>query len=171
MRKILEDLMTLAHPAPPQRQMVNLNELALKTLAMVRKTMEKERIDLKTEFHNPLPAIPADPLQVQQVLLNLILNAREAISDGGEIKISTVPAEDGNGVVLTVEDDGPGITPADQPRVFSMFYTTKGSHGGNGLGLSVCQRIVSRHGGTISLSSVLGEGCAFQVWFPEESHP
>jgi two-component system, NtrC family, sensor kinase len=106
--------------------------------------------------------------QIKQVLLNLIHNALQAMQGGGKLHVSTCckERESRSWVVLSVQDSGVGINLENQARIFEPFFTTKGDHGGTGLGLSVTYGIVADHGGSIEVSSQLGEGSLFEVWLP-----
>jgi signal transduction histidine kinase len=105
------------------------------------------------------------PDQLSQAFLNLIHNAIQAISEKGHVRIMVDPTESGHVRVL-IRDDGQGIAPADLPRIFEPFFTTKKSGEGTGLGMSICRRIIENHGGTIQVSSRLGQGTDVTVQLP-----
>jgi two-component system, NtrC family, sensor kinase len=111
-----------------------------------------------------LPLVECHPHQINQVFMNLIMNARQATSDGGSITIRT--AASGDQVTVRVEDTGSGITPDVLQRLFQPGFTTKGSRIGMGLGLVICRQIIERHGGRISVRSEAGEGAEFTVALP-----
>jgi PAS domain S-box-containing protein len=111
-----------------------------------------------------IPPLECAPRQLEQVFLNLLVNAADAIGDSGTIRIST--AIDGDDARVDVADDGSGIEPAHLARVFDPFFTTKPVGKGTGLGLSICYEIVQRHGGEIEVRSELGRGTVFSVWLP-----
>jgi two-component system NtrC family sensor kinase len=115
-----------------------------------------------------LPTIQADSHQLQQVVLNLLTNAMDAMGGGGPLRIDTGVAA--NGVFLRVADTGPGIPPADRDRIFDPFFTTKGPGRGTGLGLSICQQIVEAHRGTIEVTDTPGGGATFEIRLPLASH-
>ena len=106
---------------------------------------------------------------MKQVLLNLIHNALQAMRAGGELRVATSEAvrAERNWVVLSVVDNGVGITVADQEKIFQPFFTTKGNSGGTGLGLSVTYGIITDHGGQIDVESQPGSGSKFTVWLPQ----
>jgi signal transduction histidine kinase len=169
MRDALEDLMNLARPRNRERKSADLREVALKTLSMMRKTLDKANIRLALDLEENLPSIMGDPLQIQQALLNLILNAKDAMPAGGtltiQLKRAALPAA---GVSLAVKDTGRGIPRKDLARVFSPFFSTRFGEGGTGLGLAVTQRIMEQHGGGIDVESRLKKGTAFTLRFPCE---
>ena len=105
---------------------------------------------------------------MKQVLLNLIHNALHAMPNGGDLRVGTysVNREERNWVVMSIKDNGVGMSPADQSRIFEPFFTTKGERGGTGLGLSVTYGIVTDHGGMIEVSSEPNKGSTFAVWLP-----
>ncbi len=124
-------------------------------------------IDLKLNLATGLPRILADLGSVEQVLLNLILNARDAITDAGRVTIRTLPSEvDDKKVLLEITDTGAGMDEATQAQLFQPFFTTKETGKGTGLGLASVQRIVHKMGGTITVKSKLGQGTTFQLAFP-----
>ena len=135
--------------------------------------MLKNRVRLRTQLEQGLPAIRGDRVQLQQVMLNLMLNAAEAMGqmhDGhGELLVVTQTEE--SGILVAVQDSGPGLSEADLERVFEAFYTTKSS--GLGMGLSICRSIVEAHGGRLWASANVPNGAAFQFTLPvhsERSH-
>ncbi len=166
MSTVLKDVLTLARPAPPSPRALDLATSVREALAMATTTLERARIRVENEVPTGLPTVFADPLQIQQVLLNLIINARDAMPDGGVLRLETRVAEGEADVLeLHVRDSGHGIAPEDQQRVFSPFYTTKAERGGTGLGLAVCQRIMMHHGGRIRVESRPGAGTTIVLSF------
>jgi len=134
---------------------------------LTSKQLERGRIRLLREMDAELPTIQAVADQLKQVLLNLVLNAAEAMADGGLLHIQTYVAEDpaqGRSAVITVTDTGFGITPEQQPRIFDGLHTTK--ERGMGLGLYTSKAIVERHMGRISVQSKPGEGTTFTIMLP-----
>jgi signal transduction histidine kinase len=120
-------------------------------------------VRVRVDLDEALPAIQGDADTLQQVALNLLTNARDALTDGGEIAIVTSAGDDAR-VQLVIADSGPGIAPEDLPRLFDPFFTTKA--GGTGLGLSITHGIVTEHQGTIDVESLPGSGTRFVVTFP-----
>jgi two-component system cell cycle sensor histidine kinase/response regulator CckA len=128
-------------------------------------------IELNIELADGLERIEADKTQIEQVVLNLVVNARDAVGENGAIKLRTLDLSgsetDSNGrVVLEVIDNGSGIRPEIAKRIFEPFFTTKGMDKGTGLGLSTVRNIVEKHGGTIQVDSQPGKGSCFRVEFP-----
>ena len=113
-----------------------------------------------------LPPVHCDPAQIEQVVLAMVINAIDALPQGGNLWISTRVID--NQIVLTIRDDGTGITEEHLAHIFEPFYTTKEA-GGSGLGLAISQNIVERHGGHIEVDSVAGRGTAFKVCLPVDS--
>jgi signal transduction histidine kinase len=150
------------------RTSADLNEVVRDVIALSDHLIRSSDVALSLSLDESLPWVSMDPNQMKQVLLNLIHNALQAMQDGGALEISTCLRERSGRrwVVMSVRDTGAGIDPANQPRIFEPFYTTKGEFGGTGLGLSVTYSIVADHGGTIELNSAPGEGSVFEVWLP-----
>jgi len=119
---------------------------------------------VRTEL-GPAPSVLGDPERLQQLFLNLFLNAIDAMPHGGELGVALAPGA-GGGVSICVRDGGIGISQADLPRIFEPFFTSKPAGEGNGLGLMVVQGIVQDHGGTIGVESRVGEGTLFRVTLP-----
>ncbi|HSF02699.1 MAG TPA: ATP-binding protein, partial [Solirubrobacterales bacterium] len=144
---------------------VEINKVVEETLLLMQKTLAADNIRIDVTLAPALPVIGADAIALQQVMLNLITNAREAMGQGGVIRIETaaVPGPPA-GVRVSVADDGPGIPPEHRPRIFDPFYTTKPD--GTGLGLSVSYGIVKEHGGSIEVDSAAGRGTTFILEFP-----
>lgn len=140
----------------------NLNEGLESTLLLAKHLLKMVTIDKR---FGEIPAITCSPSQVNQVFLNLITNAAQAMPDGrGQITLTT--RADGNGVAVDVADDGSGIPPEVLKKIFDPFFTTKEIGKGTGLGLSISYKIVQQHGGRISVDSKVGTGTKFTVWLP-----
>jgi signal transduction histidine kinase len=163
--RIATNLRSFARQAPREYAPVNLNAVVGETLLMMQKPLEVDGIRITTSLDQGLAPILGDANTLQQVLLNLVTNAREAMTSGGEIRIDTGPVPERPGWVrLTVADTGPGISPEELSKVFDPFYTTK--HAGTGLGLSVSYGIIQDHHGTVDVQSVPGIGTTFVLTFP-----
>lgn len=165
--EIIGRIRALTRKAVPQKDPVDVNEAILEVVAMARSELLRNRVTLQTELADDLAPIQGDRIQLQQVLLNLIVNAVEAmrgVAEGGrELGIST--AKDGaGGVVVAVRDTGPGLDPQSADRLFEAFYTTKPS--GMGMGLSICHSIVEAHGGRIWASANEPQGAVFHFTLP-----
>jgi two-component system, sporulation sensor kinase E len=159
---IVTQFLHAIRPTPPQIKLSSLNDVILKTVQLLQPELDDRRLQVRTRLARDLPLSPIDPTQIQQVLLNLIRNAMQAMTKGGVLGLQT--GEGSDGVWLSVTDTGGGI-PQDQiNRIFEPFYTTKKK--GSGLGLMIVQRIVRAHGGRIELESQVGRGTTFRIWLP-----
>ena len=164
--KIVSNLLTFARQHPPQRATTMVNQVITSVLEMRRYALAVHGIELEEQLDSSLPVIWADPFQLQQVLLNLVGNAEQALASwGGEKRISVRTETRGGCIVITVHDSGPGIPAAEIDRVFNPFYTTKGVGKGTGLGLSVSDGIIREHGGCIRVEST-GQGASFVIELP-----
>jgi GAF domain-containing protein len=171
MAKIVRNLLYFARQRPPERTSVDLQETLEQTLALRLNQLAISGISVRREYSQSLPPIAADSHQLQQVFLNLLLNAEQAIlgaGRAGEIVVRTAPGPTADTVVAQVVDDGPGISAEDLGRVFEPFYTTKEVGQGTGLGLSVSYGIVQEHGGRLSVESRPG-ATTFTVELPVRS--
>src|SRR5262245_22200694 len=175
--RIVQNLLVFAREHKPERRMVNLNEEFRKTLSLRAYQMRVDNITVVTEFDQNLPQTVAHPFPLQQVILNLLNNAHQAITErGGPGKmtlrtfVSNSPTTDGATtrpmVTLSVNDTGVGIPARDLNRIFDPFYTTKPVGQGTGLGLSICFGIVQEHGGRIWAESEVGVGTTVSVDLP-----
>ena len=144
--------------------MINVNETIQLLLNLIKGQKEFRNILIVENFYEKLPELFADKNQLQQVFLNLILNAGEAISGSGTITISTSVAE--NNIMISIADTGCGISSDDIDKIFDPFFTTKPVGKGTGLGLSVSYGIIQQHGGTIECESRQDEGTVFKILFP-----
>jgi len=165
--EVIERIRALMTNAPPRKDRLEINEAILEVIALTRGEVVKNGVSVQTQLAQHLPFIQADRVQLQQVILNLIINAVQAmrdVSEGSrELLIGT--AEDGsNGVLVEVLDSGPGLPPESVDRIFGAFYTTK--PGGMGMGLSVCRSIIEAHGGRIWVSPTVGQGATFRFTLP-----
>jgi signal transduction histidine kinase len=162
---VAQALRSFARQSTGERHPVDLNTVVGETLLLVGKPMSTDNVRITTALDPALPPLFGNANALQQVLLNLLTNAREAMAGGGEIRIQTGPDPEHPGRLrLVVADTGPGIPAADLPHVFEPFYTTKPS--GTGLGLAVSYGIVQDHLGTIDVHSTPGQGATFILTFP-----
>jgi PAS domain S-box-containing protein len=163
--RIGQGLLSFARRSPGVRGPVDLNHLVEETLLLMERQVGKSGIALRRALTPDLPAVWGDENELQQVMVNLLTNARDALVHGGEIAVRTVRAPGEAGAVrLVVSDTGPGIPPDVLPRIFDPFFTTKS--GGTGLGLSISYGIVREHKGTVDVQSKPGEGTTFVLTFP-----
>jgi PAS domain S-box-containing protein len=165
--EIVQNLMYFARPPAPGRTQVNLAELIERTVHLQAYSLRKSNISVDLLKEPALPSITADPNQLMQVFLNLILNAEQAIRESRERGTLRIRMGKDSGVVwATLQDDGPGIPAENLPHIFDPFYTTKRPGGGTGLGLSICKAIMKEHGGNIEAGAAPGGGAVFTVSLP-----
>jgi PAS domain S-box-containing protein len=165
--EIITRIRALAKKAPPRKDWLDINETIHEVIALARSEVQRNRVALQTQLSDELPLAPGDRIQVQQVILNLINNAIEAMSaaDDGprELEIGSA-ADQSQHVVVTVRDSGPGLGPEDLTRVFRAFYSTKPQ--GIGIGLAICRSIINAHGGRLWATINDGRGATFQFTLP-----
>ncbi len=167
--RILRSLLLFARGEPAERKPVNLNELLERTLALRAYELKVQNIRVVTDFAPDLSPVLADSTGLQQVFLNLLLNAEQAIRSQrqhGQIAVRSRSLRAQRQVEIAVVDDGPGIPPALQPHLFDAFFTTKSGLEGTGMGLSISQAIAKNHGGAIRVESQPGHGATFYVVLP-----
>jgi PAS domain S-box-containing protein len=164
---VIDRIRALVKKAPPRKDRLEINETVLEVIALIRDEMAKNGISVRTQLAETLPAIQGDRVQLQQVILNLLINAVEAMSGMSEglreLRISTAKT-DSEGVLVAVRDSGPGLAPEGLERLFEAFYTTK--PGGLGMGLSICRSIIEAHGGQMSATTNVPQGAVFQFTIP-----
>ena len=163
-REVIRKLMTFAREMPPTKRPVDLNALVQDGLYFFEGRCAKSNIALQRDLAPGLPAVVADASQVNQVLINLVVNAIHAMPHGGTLAIAT--RTDGDRVVLSVADTGTGMEEDTRKRIFEPFFTTKDIHEGTGLGLAVVHGIVTSHKGDIAVESEPGRGARFVVRLP-----
>ena len=162
--KIIQSLLNMARPSRSARVPVALGPLVEDTLAFLGEKLQRRSICIERELEE-VPSVRADPERLQQVFLNLFLNAADAMPEGGTLRVELRAAAAGE-VAIEVMDTGAGISERDADHIFDPFFTTKPAGEGNGLGLSVVRGIVSEHGGTIEVRSRPAGGTAFRVVLP-----
>ncbi len=160
--RILTDLLETARPKPPQFQLKDLGGTAEHAVMFARQQAITKNIRVELDKGEEIPPVDHDPNQLNQVLLNLLLNAIQAMDKAGTIYVSL--RRDKDAALITVADQGKGIAPEVLPNIFRPFFTTKGH--GTGLGLSLARRIVESHGGTINVRSEVGKGTQFTLRLP-----
>jgi two-component system, NtrC family, sensor kinase len=160
-RKIVKGLLDFARQTKPQRQALNLNKVVDDVLALVRNQATFQNIAIRTELDPKLPYVQADADQMRQVFLNIILNAADAMSQGGALNIRSFFEPKSNQVMLRISDTGPGIPVEIQSKLFEPFFTTKKT--GTGLGLAIAYGIMERHKGSLKVESSPGHGTKVTV--------
>jgi signal transduction histidine kinase len=152
-------------PSPPER--LNLNDVFLEAIALTHGETRSNRVEVRTQFASDLPQICGDRIQLQQLALNLIINAIQSmagVSDRARVLLISTRCDASGGVLLDIQDSGEGIRADDVERLFAPFYTTKPN--GMGMGLSICRSIVEAHGGEIWASPNVPRGATFHVLLP-----
>jgi PAS domain S-box-containing protein len=170
--EIVQNLQYFARPPAPGRSQVNLNELVLRTVQMQTYPLRKSNITVDFLPEPAIPAIMADPNQLMQVFLNLLLNAEQAIResrDKGTIRVRI--GRNADSVWVVFQDDGPGIADENLTHIFDPFFTTKRPGRGTGLGLSICKTVLREHGGNIEANSGPGGGAVFTITLPAAAEP
>jgi len=167
--KIVEVTLNFSRPTMPDIKGINLNSLIPTTLDLVSSALKRKEIKVELKFADDLPIVAADAKQLQQVFINLLTNAADAIKSKGEIVIETYiehggrPSESDYAAVA-IKDNGIGMSPEEIQKIFNPFFTRKAE--GTGLGLPIVQRILHQHNGVIDVESKLGEGTSFYVKLP-----
>jgi nitrogen-specific signal transduction histidine kinase len=165
--EIVNSLLNFSRTSPTEFEGVDMNRVVKETLTLIEHQLMKGRVEVRTHYDETLPRIKGSSGKLQQVFLNLFLNARDAMENGGILTVST--SHVAGQVHVVVEDNGMGIAPEHVNRIFDPFFTTKGAKKGTGLGLSVSYGIVQEHAGEIEVESQLGRGTRFELSFPEVS--
>jgi signal transduction histidine kinase len=170
--RIVRGLLDYSRPRNSVVESCDIRELVMTTVEMLKHQGAFKTVSVTTSSDEQLPDVSVNPHQLQQVLINLILNSRDAVSTDGKIKIrlkGDVNASDAvkpDSVRIEVLDNGSGITEEHLGRIFDPFFTTKPPGKGTGLGLAISARIIEGFGGKISVQSKQGEGTAFSIWLP-----
>jgi len=166
MNKAVDDLLRYARPAVPQLSPTRMHREIERAILLLQPQVRKQRVEIVSRVPEDLPELMVDPELIQQVLMNICINALQAMPAGGRLEISARGQRTNHqeGVSVRIQDTGKGIPPAHRSRIFEPFFTTK--HTGTGLGLSICSKIMDQHGGTIQVESEEGKGTAFTLFFP-----
>jgi C4-dicarboxylate-specific signal transduction histidine kinase len=167
--EVVERVRALVKKVPARKDAVAINDAILEVIALTRTEAANNSVSVRTQFAEDLPRVQGDRVQLQQVMLNLIVNAIQSMSgveDGNrELHISTVSIEP-DGVCVAVRDTGPGLSPETLSRLFEPFYTTKSE--GMGIGLSICRSIIEAHGGRLWAIPCEPQGALFQFTIPAD---
>ncbi len=169
--KIINSLLSFAREHKPERRLIDLNDCIMESYKLREYNLRVSNIEVDLSLSDGLHPTYADPYQIQQVFVNIISNARDALMDKGGGKLAVRSLQHGTSLVVEFEDDGPGIEPENLKRIFDPFFTTKDVGKGTGLGLSMAYGIVNEHGGTIEVASEPGRGAKFTVTIPVARAP
>jgi signal transduction histidine kinase len=169
--KITQTILAQARNRSESFEPTDLGQIIRDSLVLLEREMRKYRVAVETEIDPETPPAIASGNQIQRVLLNLLINARQSMPEGGTILIRLRPSRDAGFVEMVVRDSGSGIPRESLPRIFDSFYTTKegpdeSGKGGTGLGLAACKEIVDAHQGRIRVESTVGRGTAFIIRLP-----
>ena len=166
---IIHSQLDVVRPRKPELQPVGVADVVEGLLPLVEHAARRRDVNLSATVADDLPLVLADPDQLQQVLLNLFLNALEATPAQGSVELAAARAsvEQRAGVRISVRDTGPGIPAELLDKVFKPFFTTKPRGQGTGLGLAISRDIVKEHGGELTATSPAGEGATFAIWLPQ----
>jgi len=165
--KLIQDLMQFARPGNAQRRQTYIHAVIDTTLHMMESRLYKQKVTLARRLQPDLPSIEADPQQLEQVLINLYLNAIDAMPEGGTLTVAAAlnGTDADEKIVITVADTGRGMDPQQAQKIFQPFYTAN-KKTGLGLGLPICERIVKNHAGCIEVESEPGKGATFKITLP-----
>jgi C4-dicarboxylate-specific signal transduction histidine kinase len=168
--EVIGRIRALIKKEPPRKDSFEMNEAILDVIALTRSEVVKNGVSMQTRLAEDLPPIQGDRVQLQQVILNLIINAAEAmrgVSEGSRYLLISTGKAGSEGVLVAVEDSGPGLAPANIVRLFQPFYTTKPA--GLGMGLPICRSIIEALGGRLWATANVPQGAIFQFTVP--THP
>jgi signal transduction histidine kinase len=169
--RIIKDLLAYSRPAGEEAEPVDLGVLVEDTMAVLRPLSVMKGVRVEVHADDDVPEVEATRDRISQVVVNLALNAAEAMVGEGRLRITMTSADEGATAVLRFEDDGPGIDEEVIGNLFDPFVTTKPEHEGTGLGLAVCQGIVEGFGGVIQARNAPGGGAVFEVLLPAAGEP
>ncbi|MGD9974459.1 MAG: sensor histidine kinase [Desulfatirhabdiaceae bacterium] len=163
---IVSNLLTFSRRTEPVVRPVNIPDLIDRSVMLIRHKLDISHIRLTVSVTPDIPVVNGDMNQLQQCILNLILNAIDAMPDGGSLTIRAGMGPDNAGVTIQIQDTGTGIAESDLPHIFEPFFSTKEAGFGVGLGLSTVFGIMERHGGRVDVISRAGQGATFTLWLP-----
>jgi C4-dicarboxylate-specific signal transduction histidine kinase len=164
---VARHLLTFARKHPDEKKQININNVILLVLELRAYEQRVNNIEVITNLDENLPDVLANDFQLQQVFINIIINAEHfMIETNGRGRLEITTEKRGDSVITTIVDDGPGIAPEHLNRIFDPFFTTKDVGKGTGLGLSICYGIITEHGGTIRAEGEYGKGAAFIIELP-----
>ena len=171
--KITNAVLGMARNRSDHFEKTDLAELIDETMVLMERELQKYRVAVEMQIEENLPAVSAIGNQIQQVFMNLLINARQAMAEGGELVVKLKQDVSTNTVDLSVRDHGTGMTEETMRKIFQPYFTTKAGpdesgKGGTGLGLATCKNIIEAHGGKIRVESSIGKGTSFTLKLPVE---
>jgi two-component system, NtrC family, sensor kinase len=172
METVIKHLRIFSRKEDPAMEPLDLNRVIKEAFVMLKGLLSDNSIDVRMDL-SPLPLVLGSPVRLEQVIINIVTNAKDAMPGGGVLEIKTRPeAEDGRpSAGLTIRDTGAGIPEENLSRIFDPFFTTKGPDKGTGIGLSISYGIIKEHGGEITVESVPGRGTSFHITIPAIEKP
>ena len=169
--EIITHLRTFGRPAPVRLEPVDVDDVIARSLSLVQEQLRIRAIEVSFDLHGVDLIVRGNPIQLEQVFVNLLTNARDALADADRREIHIASRRDGDKVRVTLADTGPGIPAEIEQRIFDPFFTTKEVGGGTGLGLSITYSIVKEHGGEIWVDGRPEEGAIFHIELPGAMEP
>ena len=163
-KSIIERLLVFSRSTKMIKKPIDLNRVVLDTIPLVSHRAKQEQKKIVTSLSPSLAKIEGEPIRMSQLILNMLINSFDAMSDGDQVVISTY--DKNSNVCVNISDTGKGIEKQNIRHIFEPFFSTKEVGKGTGLGLAICQRIVEEHNGKISVESVKGKGCKFEITLP-----
>jgi two-component system NtrC family sensor kinase len=168
---LVKNLLTFSRTAPMNPEMSDINAVMERTIRLVQPQLDMGGVQLQAELESNLPPVLCDPAQIEQVVLVLMMNARDAMPRGGNLWVRTARSQAAHEIEITIRDDGSGISPDILEHMFEPFLTTKESGHGVGLGLAISRSIMDRHNGRIEVQSEVGKGTRFTLALPLDPAP
>ena len=169
--EIVNSLLSFSRTSPREFERVDLAKAIRDTLDLVKPQLRHAKIEFETDFDPAAARVTGSVGKLQQVFLNLFLNARDAMPEGGRLRVRTQASADGPAAHITVSDTGVGMNEQQARQAFDPFFSTKGPQRGTGLGLAVCYGIIQEHSGTMTVESSPGKGSSFHIEIPLERKP
>jgi len=166
-RRIIDSLLSFSRRSEGAMSETDLPSLIQESLSIIGKDLELKGITVESEYANDAGTVCVDPNQIQQVLLNLVANAADAMEGGGTLRIMARPLPALHMLEISIADTGSGMSPEVLRKASTPFFTTKGRGKGTGLGLAICQRIVEEHQGQMEIRSAVGEGTIVSIRLPQ----
>jgi C4-dicarboxylate-specific signal transduction histidine kinase len=168
--EIISHLRTFGRAAPTSRQRLGIYEIVQRALSLLREQLRERQVEVLLNLPEDNPVIVGNPIQLEQVFINVLTNAQDALAQSPKKQIKITGRSSRNSIFLDFQDSGPGIPAGLEKRIFDPFFTTKEVGKGTGLGLSIAYGIIQDHRGTITVLNRPGQGATFQIQFPQAKH-